>query len=62
MRKKPKYTEPDYYVIVNTNGEVYTGMEGGVFNYSDDWSKGKPLDLQSTSYLIRIKGNELLKL
>jgi len=62
MKKIPKYTEPDYYVVINTKGEVYTGMKCGEFNYSDDWSRGKPLDLQSTSYLMKIKGNELLKL
>ena len=62
MIKKPKYIEPDYYVIINTDGEVYTGMKSGSFNYSDNWSEAKPLDLKSTFYLMRESGNELLKL
>ena len=62
MRKKSKHIEPDYYVVINENNQVYTGMIKGSFNYSDDWSKAKPLDLPSTSYLTRIKGNQLLKL
>jgi len=62
MRKKSKHIEPDYYVVINENNQVYTGMIKGSFNYSDDWSKAKPLDLPSTPYLTRIKGNQLLKL
>ena len=62
MRKKHKHIEPDHYIVVNTDNQVYTGMIKGSFNYSDDWSKAKPLALQSTSYLTIIKGNQLLKL
>ena len=58
MKKKTKYVESDYYVVINEDGEVYTGMKSGEFNYSGDWSEGKPLDLQSTSYLIKLKGND----
>ena len=60
--KKRNYIEPDYYVVVNGCGEVYTGMIGGAFNYSENWSDAKPLDFQSTFYLMREGGNELLKL
>ena len=43
-------------------GKCILGMIGGAFNYSDNWSEAKPLDLRSTSYLMRESGNELLKL
>jgi hypothetical protein len=61
MRKKTKYIAPEYYVVVNQDGEVYTGLRGGKFQYSHDWSKAKPLDLSNTFYLMREKGNELIK-
>tara|TARA_R110002153_G_scaffold10179_1_gene40563 strand:- start:290 stop:478 length:189 start_codon:yes stop_codon:yes gene_type:complete len=62
MIKNRNYIEPDYYIVVNSCGEVYTGMIGGAFNYSDNWSDAKPLDFQSTLYLRGTNGNELLKL
>ena len=61
MRKKTKYIAPEYYVIVNQDGEVYTGLRGGKFQYSHDWSKAKPLGLSNTQYLMKEKGNELIK-
>ena len=61
MRKKTKYIAPEYYVVVNQDGEVYTGLRGGKFQYSHDWPKAKPLGLSNTHYLMREKGNELIK-
>jgi hypothetical protein len=61
MKKRSKYITPEHYVVVNQDGEVFTGLKGGYFEYSHDWSKAKPLDISSTYYLMRVKGNELIK-
>ena len=62
MKKRSKHTTPEHYVVINQSNQVYVGMWGGSFQYSNDWNKGKPLELSSTRYLMRVKGNELLKL
>jgi hypothetical protein len=59
--KRSKYIAPERYIVVNQDGEVFTGLKGGRFQYSLDWSKAKPLDLSNTYYLIREKGTELIK-
>ena len=61
MRKKVKYIAPERYVVINQDGEVFIGLRGGRFQYSSDWSEAKPLDLSNTYYLMREKGNELIK-
>jgi len=61
MKKRSKYIAPERYVIVNPDGAVFAGLRGGKFQYSHDWSDAKPLDLSSTYYLMREKGNELIK-
>lgn len=61
MKKIKKYTSPEDYIVVNQDGEVFTGMRGGQFQYSPDWSNAKPLAKSSTYYLMRVKGNELIK-
>jgi len=61
MRKKTKYIIPERYVVVNQDGGVFIGLRGGKFQYSHDWSEAKPLDLSNTHYLMREKGNELIK-
>lgn len=61
MKKRTNYIAPERYVVVNQDGEVFIGLRGGYFEYSSDWSKAKPLDLSSTHYLMRVKGNELIK-
>jgi len=61
MKKRSKYIAPERYVIVNSDGAVFAGLRGGKFQYSHDWSDAKPLDLSSTYYLMREKGNELIK-
>ena len=52
---------PERYVVLNQDGEAFVGMLGGKFQYSQDWSKAKPLGLSNTHYLMREKGNELIK-
>jgi hypothetical protein len=47
--------------VLNQNGEAFTGIKGGKFQYSSDWSKAKPLGIDHTGYLLREKGNELIK-
>ncbi len=61
MRKRTKHITPNRYVVINQEGGVFTGLLGGKFQYSHDWSKAKPLDLSNTFYLMREKGNELIK-
>lgn len=61
MKNKRKHPISENYVVVNQDGEVFTGLRYGSFEYSSDWSKAKPLDLPSTHYLMRVKGNELIK-
>lgn len=61
MKKRTKYIAPDRYVVVNQDGEVFVGLKCGYFEYSNDWSRAKPLDLSNTHYLMRVKGNELIK-
>jgi len=52
---------PERYVVLNQDGGVFVGMLGGKFYYSQDWSKAKPLGLSNTHYLMKEKGNELIK-
>ena len=61
MKKRSKYIAPERYVVVNQDGAVFAGLRGGKFQYSHDWSEAKPLDLSNTYYLMREKGNELIK-
>ena len=61
MSKRVKEPKPDQYIVINQDGDVYVGMKGGKFQYSHDWSKAKPLGLSNTHYLMREKGNELIK-
>jgi len=49
------------YVVLNQDGEVFTGIKGGKFQYSSNWSEAKPLGIDHTGYLLREKGNELIK-
>lgn len=61
MKKRSKYITPERYVVVNQDGAVFAGLKGGKFQYSHDWSEAKPLNLSNTYYLMREKGNELIK-
>ena len=50
-----------HYVVMNQDGEVFTGLLGGQFQYSEDWSRAKPLPLPNTTMLMTEPGNELVK-
>lgn len=50
-----------HYVVMNQDGEVFTGLLGGYFQYSADWNKAKPLPLSNTTMLMTEPGNELVK-
>ena len=50
------------YVVINKEGEVYTGLKQGNAQWSYDWSEAKPLFKQSTSWLLRYNpGAEMVK-
>ena len=49
-RKYRKYIPPELYVVLNQNGEAFTGIKGGKFQYSSDWSEAKPLGIDHTGY------------
>jgi len=50
-----------HYVVMNQDGEVFSGILGGQFQYSEDWSKAKPLPLLNTTMLMTEPGTELIK-
>ena len=50
-----------HYVVMNQDGEVFSGILGGQFQYSEDWSKAKPLPLSNTTMLMTEPGNELVE-
>ncbi len=50
-----------HYVVVNQDGKVFSGILGGQFQYSNDWSKAKPLPLSNTMMLMTEPKNELIK-
>ena len=49
------------YVVMNQDGEVFSGILGGQFQYSEDWLKAKPLPLDNTTMLMTEPGNELVE-
>jgi len=51
MRKKTKIEKPQYYIVMNQDNEVFTGLVGGYPNYSGNWENAKPLQLSNTSLL-----------
>jgi hypothetical protein len=51
----------EYYVVLNQDGEAFTGMKAGKFQYTADWKKAKPLPLSNTQMLMAEWGNELVK-
>lgn len=48
-----KESKPQLFYVLNQDGEVYTGMVYGQFNYSANWEEGKPLRAEGTRYLKR---------
>ena len=51
----------DYYVVMNQEGKVFSGILGGQFQYSDNWTEAKPLPLSNTMMLMTDPKNELIK-
>ena len=50
------------YVVINREGEVYTGLIGGYTQWSYDWKQAKPLYVENTSRLLEENiGAELIK-
>ena len=59
-RKSPPPTQ--MYVVINKEGEVYTGMMRGYSQWSYDWFEAKPLYKENTTWLLRrTPGAEIIK-
>jgi hypothetical protein len=44
VTKRKKYQpQPDEYIVVADNGQVWTGIRGEELAFSDDWDEAKPL-------------------
>lgn len=63
MKRNYRKSPPpvDMYVVVNQEGEVFTGLKGGYPHYSSNWTEAKPLCITNTKYLLREHGTELIK-
>lgn len=61
IRKRNKPVQEERFVVVNKDGQVFMGLMGGYPEYTDDWSKAKPLFINNTEILLRDKGTELIK-
>jgi hypothetical protein len=56
ISKKPMY------VVINREGEVYTGLIRGYTQWSYNWQQAKPLYVENTSILLEENiGAELIK-
>ena len=49
-RRKDLEIEP-FYVVLNQQGEVFSGLLGGYPNWSLNWNEAKPLCYTNTSML-----------
>jgi hypothetical protein len=50
------------YVVVNKEGEIFTGLHRGYTQWSSDWLEAKPLYKESTTRLLEEnKGAEIIK-
>lgn len=59
-RKSPQPTQ--MYIVVNKEGEVFTGLQQGYTQWSYNWIEGKPLLKENTSWLLRHNpGAEVIK-
>lgn len=61
MRRASNISKEESFVVLNSKMEVYTGMLGGKFIFSPDWSKAKPLFKDNAKYILMEKGTELIK-
>jgi len=49
-------------VVINQEGEIYTGLIGGCSQWSYNWTEAKPLHKENTSWLLRNNpGAEVIK-
>jgi hypothetical protein len=62
-RQYRKYPLPQQmYVVINKEGEAFTGLKSGYTQWSYDWFNAKPLNKENTSWLLRYNpGAELIK-
>ena len=59
-RKSPLLQQ--MYVVINKEGEAFTGLKSGYTQWSYDWFNAKPLNKENTSWLLRYNpGAELIK-
>ena len=58
MRKKRQITNIPMYVIINKNGEVFSGLLGGYPQWSSNWNEAKPLYRENTSFICNSNPNE----
>jgi len=50
------------YVVINKEGEVFTGLLSGYTQWSYNWVEAKPLHKENTSWLLKHNlGAELIK-
>ena len=50
------------YVVINREGEVFTGIKIGYVQWSYDWFEAKPLFKENTAWLLEFNpGAELIK-
>ena len=60
MKRKP-LPKSQYYVVINQDGLVFSGMEYGKFKWDHNWSNAKPLKKESTVHILREVKSELVK-
>jgi hypothetical protein len=54
-------SEKPMYVVINREGEVYTGLIRGYTQWSYNWQQAKPLYVENTSILLEEnRGAELI--
>ena len=59
-RKSQPY--PQMYVVINKEGEVFSGLNEGASQWSYNWTTAKPLFKENTSWLLDFNpGAELIK-
>ena len=59
--KRPTSNKP-MYVVINREGEVYTGLIKGYTQWSYNWKSAKPLYVENTTRLLEENmGAELIK-
>jgi hypothetical protein len=58
MSKKRQITNIQMYVIINKNGEVFSGLLGGYPQWSSNWNEAKPLYRENTSFICNSNPNE----